>query len=223
MRYQVIVSVPLILSVCCASQSTPVQEPRATCWVGTVSDGSTFVFELHASGRLRFTPTTGVISKGTWKLRGNAIEIELNKKFVRLTGAVEFDRMRGIASTRRGEKWKWSATKQPYVVATAAPEYPPLARAARISGSGIIDVEVDSLGAVRSVRLVSGHPLLRAASEQAAHKFRFEPDVQVVSRTARLTFVFRLMDIDDEKLGIPKSLTLSPYEVEVRRGRNILY
>jgi hypothetical protein len=56
MRYQVIVSVPLILSVCCASQSTPVQEPRATCWVGTVSDGSTFVFELHASGRLRFIP-----------------------------------------------------------------------------------------------------------------------------------------------------------------------
>ena len=151
------------------------------------------------------------------------MEMELNKKFVRLTGAVESDRMQGIASTERGEKWKWSATKQPYVVATAAPEYPPLARAARISGSGIVDVEVDSLGAVRSVRLVSVHPLLRTASEQAAHKFRFEPDAQVVSRTARLTFVFRLIDIYDEKLGIPKSLILSPYQVEIRRGLNIVY
>src|SRR5215469_4875699 len=41
------------------------------------------------------------------------------------------------------------------------PEYPPLAKAARVSGRVVVEVTVDELGNVTSARAISGHPLLK--------------------------------------------------------------
>ena len=57
----------------------------------------------------------------------------------------------------------------------AQPMYPPLARAARVSGSVIVEVVVDTEGDVVSARAVSGHPLLKDSSVAAARGWKFTP------------------------------------------------
>src|SRR6185295_12041608 len=41
------------------------------------------------------------------------------------------------------------------------PVYPPLAKAARISGAVVVEVTVDEQGVVFAARALSGHPLLK--------------------------------------------------------------
>jgi len=52
---------------------------------------------------------------------------------------------------------------------------PPLARAARISGSVVVEVVVDEEGNVVSARSLSGHPLLKDAAVDAARQWQFSP------------------------------------------------
>lgn len=60
-------------------------------------------------------------------------------------------------------------------VALPKPEYPPLARAARVSGTVAVQVLIDEEGKVVAAHVVSGHPLLHAASLAAAQKAQFSP------------------------------------------------
>ena len=55
------------------------------------------------------------------------------------------------------------------------PSYPPLAKAARVSGAVVVEVTVDEAGNVISARAVSGHPLLKDAAVAAARGWRFTP------------------------------------------------
>jgi protein TonB len=75
------------------------------------------------------------------------------------------------------------------------PVYPPLARAARVSGVVVVEVVVDRTGAVTSARALQGHPLLREAAVAAATQWKWNPTlltgvpVQVVGT---ITFNFTL-------------------------------
>lgn len=60
-------------------------------------------------------------------------------------------------------------------ISKPAPLYPPIARAARADGTVTIQVLVDETGRVVTARAVSGHPLLQAASQEAALKAFFTP------------------------------------------------
>lgn len=55
------------------------------------------------------------------------------------------------------------------------PKYPPAARAAGAGGTVNVQVLVNENGRVVDARAVSGHPLLRATSEEAARSAIFEP------------------------------------------------
>lgn len=55
------------------------------------------------------------------------------------------------------------------------PEYPPVARAARQSGTVTVQVIVDESGKVISARSVSGPPLLLEAAAKAASEATFSP------------------------------------------------
>ncbi|HEY0429096.1 MAG TPA: energy transducer TonB [Pyrinomonadaceae bacterium] len=55
------------------------------------------------------------------------------------------------------------------------PAYPEAAKAVRASGAVNIQVTIDEEGNVISATAVSGHPLLRAASEEAARASKFSP------------------------------------------------
>ena len=55
------------------------------------------------------------------------------------------------------------------------PVYPPIARAAKASGTVVVQVVVDENGRVVTARAFSGHPLLRASAEAAARSAKFSP------------------------------------------------
>lgn len=75
------------------------------------------------------------------------------------------------------------------------PPYPALAKAARASGLVTVRVTVDETGHVVSAEPVSGHPLLQAASAEAAKQARFAPTLRdgvPVKVTGVLTYNFLL-------------------------------
>ena len=55
------------------------------------------------------------------------------------------------------------------------PAYPPIARAARASGTVVVQVLIDENGNVVSAHAVSGHPLLQAVAVGAARQAKFSP------------------------------------------------
>ena len=77
-----------------------------------------------------------------------------------------------------------------------APEYPPIARSGRVSGTVTVQLVVDERGNVVSAVAISGHPLLQAASVEAARKAKFEPTTLCgqpvkVSGVVTYNFVFQ--------------------------------
>lgn len=81
------------------------------------------------------------------------------------------------------------------VLHKAVPPYPELAKKARVSGLVTVEILLDVDGRVISAHATNGHPLLRAASEQAAYQTRFTPTLlsnQPVKVSGMITFKFVL-------------------------------
>lgn len=75
----------------------------------------------------------------------------------------------------------------------AKPPYPPAAKAVRASGAVSVQVLIDESGNVVSANAVSGHPLLRDASESAARGSTFSPTLlcgQPVKVSGLITYNF---------------------------------
>lgn len=75
------------------------------------------------------------------------------------------------------------------------PAYPPVAKAARVSGTVVVQITIDERGCVVAARAVSGHPLLQAAAAQAASQACFSPtrlSGQPVKVTGVITYNFVL-------------------------------
>ncbi len=65
--------------------------------------------------------------------------------------------------------------RPPKVIVQTYPEYPTLARQARIQGQVQIDAILDEQGNVADMRVVSGPPLLHQAALDALKKWKYEP------------------------------------------------
>jgi TonB family protein len=57
----------------------------------------------------------------------------------------------------------------------SAPQYPPLAKTAGIQGTVKLDAVIDAEGAVKDLKVLSGHPLLVKASLDAVKDWRYKP------------------------------------------------
>ena len=57
------------------------------------------------------------------------------------------------------------------------PVYPPIAKAAKASGTVTVQVVVDESGQVVTARAISGHPLLRGSAQAAARQAKFSPTI----------------------------------------------
>ena len=71
------------------------------------------------------------------------------------------------------------------------PQYPPLAKQARISGT--VELEITSnpaTGETEQVTAVSGHPLLVPAAKEAAQQWRFPPGADTALHATRVTLEF---------------------------------
>ena len=96
-----------------------------------------------------------------------------------------------------------------------APRYPLLAFQARVSGRVTIEVEIRDDGSVAELGRFDGDKIFRAASEEAAWIWRFQP-ASSADRKCTLTMVYRIMP----KGASPQELTTRfepPLLVEVRR------
>jgi TonB family protein len=102
-----------------------------------------------------------------------------------------------------------SATKR------VEPGYPPLAKAARVSGAVVVEVTLDLEGNVESARPVSGHPLLKESAVAAARQWKFQPTLltgTAVRVIGTITFNFT-MDPGPEDIGwLEKEVTQNPDE-----------
>ena len=61
------------------------------------------------------------------------------------------------------------------VIRKVIPEYPPLARSARISGVVRLIGVIGKDGTIQNLQLVSGHPLLARAAIEAVHQWVYKP------------------------------------------------
>jgi TonB family protein len=92
---------------------------------------------------------------------------------------------------KSGGVFQGSATRR------VEPAYPPLAKAAQISGSVVVEVTLDEEGGVISARAISGHPLLKDAAVDAARRWKFSPTKLqgvAVKVIGTITFNFNLGD-----------------------------
>jgi len=69
------------------------------------------------------------------------------------------------------------------------PEYPPLAKMARIQGVVRMEIVIDKDGGVQEVKLISGHPLLVKAAIEAVSRWRYQPTLLEGQRVEVLTEV----------------------------------
>jgi TonB family protein len=80
------------------------------------------------------------------------------------------------------------------VLVKPQPVYPSIAKQINASGEVQVAIVIDENGRVIEAKAVKGHPVLRAAAEDAARKWVFKPtllDGKPVSHTGTLIFVFR--------------------------------
>lgn len=84
------------------------------------------------------------------------------------------------------------STEKPYPKPTklAKPPYPAAARAVYAIGEVVVEVKIDRAGKVVEAKAISGHPLLRQASQKAAQESLFEASDNDEQRAVKLTFVF---------------------------------
>lgn len=85
--------------------------------------------------------------------------------------------------------------KAPLPISTPQPQYPALARGAKIEGDVVIDAVIDTTGNVVEMRVISGHPLLIQSAMNALKKWRYEPtylNEDPVSVQLMVTIRFRL-------------------------------
>jgi protein TonB len=64
---------------------------------------------------------------------------------------------------------------QGLLVRKVQPNYPPLARQARIQGSVLLQAEISKDGTIANLRLISGHPMLAPAAIEAVKQWKYKP------------------------------------------------
>ncbi len=61
------------------------------------------------------------------------------------------------------------------VTVYVAPIYPEIARAARVSGTVVVECTIDPSGRVVDARVITGHALLNESALDAVRQWRYEP------------------------------------------------
>ncbi len=61
------------------------------------------------------------------------------------------------------------------LIRKVTPNYPPLARQARIQGQVVLQAEISKDGTIQNLQLISGHPMLVPAAIEAVKQWRYKP------------------------------------------------
>ncbi len=77
------------------------------------------------------------------------------------------------------------------------PDYPPLARMARVQGVVRLEAVISIDGTIQNLKLISGHPLLVRAALEAVARWRYQPtllNTEPVEVLTEIDVIFRLAD-----------------------------
>jgi protein TonB len=75
------------------------------------------------------------------------------------------------------------------------PNYPPLARQARIQGTVVLQAVISKNGSIENLRLVSGHPMLAPSALDAVKQWKYKPyflNGEPVEVETQITVIFSL-------------------------------
>lgn len=151
------------------------------------------------------------------KKEGNAMRVNINTASLVVVAGVTTIMLATV--TVFAVRLQSPPIEQPAVVTAVAPAFPPSAVLSNTSGKLVVEVQVDAAGIVTEAKVVEGDTLFRAGKkiyEATARRWRFAKAKGGAGlRTARLTFVFKIMTKDTP----PDELTavfMPPYQVEVR-------
>ncbi|MGO9405286.1 MAG: energy transducer TonB [Terriglobales bacterium] len=61
------------------------------------------------------------------------------------------------------------------LIRKVTPNYPPLAKQARIQGQVVLQAEISKEGTIQNLQLISGHPMLAPAAIEAVKQWRYKP------------------------------------------------
>ena len=96
--------------------------------------------------------------------------------------------------------------------------YPPIAKAAQITGDIKVQVTIDANGDVTDAKILEGHKLLNDASIAAARKWKFDRQINPEMRKADLTFRYTLMPrCSDKQDHTP--VFHAPFTAEIRQEK----
>jgi TonB family protein len=112
----------------------------------------------------------------------------------------------------------------PVLVRLAGPVYPPIARAARVSGEVLVVVQIRADGSIASVRVASGPPMLhQAAIESASHSTFTCSGCTEANHDYSVAYSFKVVDEGDccEGYSTPSSFEHLP-ETPAERTTHVL-
>lgn len=113
-----------------------------------------------------------------------------------------------------------SDLNEPAVRRFVAPEWPPMARMARIEGDVKVHASIEPSGEVSSVEVEYGHGMLKESATSAIRQWTFTP--AATTRTVAITVHFAFEE--EERNQCQRTLVTArlPYEVEVRTNPPVL-
>ena len=96
-----------------------------------------------------------------------------------------------------------SATAMESRATYVAAIFPPIAKAAHVTGTVFLQIEIESDGSVGKVKIISGPQMLRGAAIEAVKQWRYKPFVQegtaaTVSTTVSFPFMFDKIPADND-------------------------
>jgi TonB family protein len=131
-----------------------------------------------------------------------------------VTGGVRGGVIGGIVGSVPSDQLAPANMPSPPVIKHVAPEYPPLARQARISGVVKLRAVIDTAGAVKHLQVISGHPLLVPASLDAVKEWKFQPPASEITTNLDVQFVLPPGDAPQATPGVqpqaPQRIRVGP-------------
>jgi hypothetical protein len=98
---------------------------EGTVWKGETHPGQIFIVRFEKGGVLCYTSPSGTWRNGTWKQTGNAIYLEMNKKYAEYRGVMRGDRITGEASNIANSNWTWDVKRVGLIGSEKTPALPP--------------------------------------------------------------------------------------------------
>ena len=142
------------------------------------------------------TSLTGIIDKNLGAVSGGIPGVIPGGRTGGVIGSLKTEAPLPVLPTKKTPIRIGGDVQASRLVHRVEPDYPELAKRARVSGLVILQVVVSEEGLVEDVKIIRGHPLLNEAAVRAVRQWRYSPyllngDPIPVTATVTVNFVLR--------------------------------